>query len=86
MSSTPTVDLIDSTLQHGGGGSCTRGLTVSGDLGFTGGTVNLTRTQILDPAVGTAGVDMQGGTLTADQSFFDDSGHPSTPTTPRVST
>ena len=61
------------------------GLPVSGDLGFTGGTVNLTRTQILDPAVGAAGVDMQGGTLTADQSFFDDSA-PSTPTTPRVST
>ncbi len=70
------VDLTDSTLQHGGGASCSGGLPVSGDLGFTGGTVNLTRTQILDPAVGAAGVDMQGGTLTADQSFFDDSGHP----------
>jgi hypothetical protein len=69
------VDLTDSTVQHGGGGSCTMGLPVSGDLGFTGGTVNLTRTQILDPAVGAAGVDMQGGTLTADQTFFDDD-HP----------
>ena len=67
------VDLTDSTLQHGGGGSCTTGVPVSGDLGFGGGTVNMTRTQILDPAVGAAGVEMQGGTLTADQSFFDDS-------------
>ena len=70
------VDLTDSTLQHGGGATCSGGLTVTGDLGFAGGTVNLTRTRILDPAVGTPGVDMLGGTLTADQSFFDDSGHP----------
>ena len=70
------VDLTDSTLQHGGGATCSGGLTVTGDLGFVGGTVNLTRTRILDPAVGTPGVDMLGGTLTADQSFFDDSGHP----------
>jgi hypothetical protein len=33
------VDLTDSTLQHGGGASCSGGLPVSGDLGFTGGTV-----------------------------------------------
>lgn len=76
------AEVTDSTVQNGGGtgASCSpvNGQYVNGDIGVVGGTVELTRTRLLSPTLGRAGVDQLGGTLTVDQSYFDALSDPDT--------
>lgn len=67
------VDVTDSTFSSGGdaGGCGQIADTHRGDVAVDGGTLSLTRTQILEPAVGGVGLAVNGGTVTVDRSLFD---------------
>ncbi|WP_151083130.1 Ig-like domain-containing protein [Nocardioides cynanchi] len=69
-----TASLTDSTVQEGGSPGCSTP-TPSAVIAISGGSVALVRTHLLDAAVNVSGVEMTGGTFTADQSTFDDSAH-----------
>ena len=68
-----SATLTDSTVRDGGQGCPTPDIPPA-EVSVTGGDVSLVRTQVLDAHVGDPGVAVSGGTFSADQSLFDDSG------------
>ena len=69
------ASLTDSTVKDGRQGGCLWPPLPSGEIVVIGGSVALTRTQVLSPAVRDPAVRVVAGAFTADQSYFDDSAH-----------
>jgi hypothetical protein len=71
-----SAELVDSTVEDSAGAGCPLSdpsTLAGGDVVVTGGTVSLSRSEVLDPNQSRPGVLVQGGAFSADQSLIDDS-------------